>query len=82
MTNKYLLAQETISKKELSNLSNWLLQNNRLTKGKLTLKFEKNFSKYVGSKYSIFVNSGSSANLLMVSALIESNKLKNKREII
>ena len=78
MTNKYLLARETISKKELSGLSKWILKNNKLTKGKLTLEFEKKFSRYIGSKYSVFVNSGSSANLLMVSALIETGKLRNK----
>jgi len=34
----------------------------------LTLQFEKEFSKQMGKKYGIFVNSGSSANLLMVTA--------------
>jgi CDP-6-deoxy-D-xylo-4-hexulose-3-dehydrase len=79
---KYTLAHETISKKEIVNLTNWLLKGNQLTKGKLTKKFEKNFSQYIGRKYSIFVNSGSSANLLIVSALVESGLLKNKKAII
>ena len=39
--------------------------------GRTTEQFEHEFSKYVGKKYGIFVNSGSSANLLAVSALIE-----------
>lgn len=75
---KYPLAQDTISKIELQQLSKWLLKGKQLTKGKLTLEFEKKFSKKVGVKNSIFVNSGSSANLLMVSALIESGRIKNK----
>jgi CDP-6-deoxy-D-xylo-4-hexulose-3-dehydrase len=78
----YPLAQETISKKEITLLSKWLLKGEKLTKDKITIEFEKKFSKYINRKYSIFVNSGSSANLLMVSALIASNRLKNKKAII
>ena len=31
----------------------------------LAKKFEKNFSQFIGQKFSTFVNSGSSANLLI-----------------
>ncbi len=79
---KYPLVQDTISKHEIALLSRWLLKGEQLTKGKLTIEFEKQFSKYINRKYSLFVNSGSSANLLMLSALIESNKLKNKKAIV
>ena len=79
---KFPLVQDTISKKEIIALSNWLLKGERLTKGNLTLKFEKKFSEYINRKYSLFVNSGSSANLLMLSALIESNKLKNNKAVV
>lgn len=80
--NNYPLVKNTISKNEIKKLSEWLLKGQKLTKGKLTLKFENNFSKYLNRKYSIFVNSGSSANLLMLSALIESQNLKNKIAIV
>ena len=79
---KYTLAKDTISKKELSNLSKWILKGSKLTKGELTIEFEKKFSKYIGSKYSVFVNSGSSANLLMLYSLLESGRLKNKKAIV
>jgi CDP-6-deoxy-D-xylo-4-hexulose-3-dehydrase len=79
---KYSLAKDTISKDELIKLSKWMVNGNKLTKGKLTIKFEKQFSTFVDRKYSIFVNSGSSANLLMLSALVESGRLKNKRAIV
>jgi CDP-6-deoxy-D-xylo-4-hexulose-3-dehydrase len=79
---KYLLAKDTISKDELIQLSKWMVSGNKLTKGKLTVKFEKKFSNFIGRKYSVFVNSGSSANLLMLSALIESGRLKNKQAIV
>jgi CDP-6-deoxy-D-xylo-4-hexulose-3-dehydrase len=79
---KYTLAKDTISKKELLNLTRWISKGSKLTKGKLTMDFEKKFSRYIGSKYSVFVNSGSSANLLMLYSLLESDRLKNKRAIV
>ena len=80
--NSYPLVKDTISKSEISNLSKWLLKNKKLTKGNLTEKFEKKFSKFIGRKYSVFVNSGSSANLLILSSLVEGKLLKNKKAII
>lgn len=72
------LTDNTISLKDINSLINWLKKNPRLTKGDLTLKFEKIFSKWIKRKYSIFVNSGSSANLLIAQGLIEANMLRNK----
>ena len=40
--------------------------------------FEKNWSKWLGVKYSTFVNSGASANLLAIHILRELNKKKNE----
>jgi len=40
-----------------------------LTYGKNCVKFEKEFAKFVGTKFSVLTNSGSSANLLAVSSL-------------
>jgi CDP-6-deoxy-D-xylo-4-hexulose-3-dehydrase len=37
--------------------------------GQRVLEFEKEYAEYVGSKYCVMVNSGSSANLLMVAAM-------------
>ena len=47
------------------------------TAGKKVGKFEKKFSKFIGNKFGIMVNSGSSANLLALSIL--SNPLLNNR---
>lgn len=76
------LVKDTISFEDVKKLSDWLLTNPRLTKGQLTVDFEKAWSAWNGNKYSIFVNSGSSANLLMVYALITAKKLKNKKVIV
>ena len=40
-----------------------------LTCGKHTADFERSLARYVGTRGSVFVNSGSSANLLALSAL-------------
>jgi CDP-6-deoxy-D-xylo-4-hexulose-3-dehydrase len=49
-----------------------------LTAGKYAQAFERDFSKFFGSRYCLLVNSGSSANLLAVSALM-SPLLKERR---
>ncbi len=56
-----------------------------LTYGKYAIKFEKEFAKFNNVKYSVLTNSGSSANLLAVSALKSyklKNPLKNNDEVI
>ena len=40
-----------------------------LTNGPYVRKFEEDWSKWLGVKYSVFVNSGSSANLLSMAIL-------------
>ena len=42
-----------------------------LTQSKNVLKFEKSWSKWLGVKYSVFVNSGSSANMISINILIK-----------
>ena len=39
------------------------------------MKFERNFSKYIGTKYGVATNSGTSANILALDTLIKSGKL-------
>ena len=46
-----------------------VLLSRKLTMSEITKKFENTFAKFVGSKYALMVNSGSSANLLAVSSL-------------
>jgi CDP-6-deoxy-D-xylo-4-hexulose-3-dehydrase len=54
----------------------------KLTKGKLTEELEKKWSKKIGSKYSVFVNSGSSSILLTLATLVHTNRLKNNKIVI
>jgi len=55
------------------------LLSKQTTMGTKVKKFEKKFSEYIKNKYSLMVNSGSSANLLSLSIL--SNPLLGKKQI-
>lgn len=54
---------------EMVELANWLYSSPRFTMGPVTEEFEKKFADYIGTKYCVMVNSGSSANLLAVASL-------------
>ena len=54
----------------------------RLSQGKKVQRFETEFSKYVGSKHGIAVNSGSSANLLALASLVKSKRVPIGSEVI
>jgi len=53
-----------------------------LTQSNKVKEFENKWSKWLGVKHSVFVNSGSSANFITISALKILNKNKKKNEII
>ena len=60
-----------------------VLLSSKITMSEITKKFENYFSKFVGCKYSLMVNSGSSANLLAANALInpKKRKIESRRSI-
>ena len=64
------LAKDTIDKKDIDELIAWLETYPRLTKGPTTVEFEEKWSNWLGVKHSTFVNSGSSAILMALQALI------------
>lgn len=76
------LVNNTIDTDDIDALIEWLKTNPRLTKGQITVELEEKWSKYLGKKYSVFVNSGSSANLAMFYSLLLSNRLKNKKVVV
>ena len=63
--------ENNITKKDVDSVINFLRKNKLriFTQSQKVLKFEKNWSKWLGVKYSVFVNSGSSANLLTLQAV-------------
>ena len=64
----YKLASTTWDKDELV-IANKILASSNLTMGKNVKEFESKFASYIGTKYAVMFNSGSSANLAIVTAL-------------
>ena len=62
-----------------------VLSSKHITMSKITKNFEKRFAKKIGCKYALMTNSGSSANLLAVSTIVNplfKNKLKSGDEVL
>jgi CDP-6-deoxy-D-xylo-4-hexulose-3-dehydrase len=78
------LVSDTINKDDINSLIEWLSQDEipRLTKGDLTVELENKWANKIGTKYSVFVNSGSSSILLTLAALKHTNRLKNNKIVV
>ena len=64
----YPLASTTWDSEEVQAATR-LLESNQLTMGVEVQKFEEDFAHYIGARYAVMFNSGSSANLGMLAAL-------------
>ncbi len=73
---KWPLMKETIRIFDKIGICKFILFNNKYSKGKHVLQFEREWSTWLGTEYSVFVNSGSSANLILVEAVKERYNLK------
>jgi len=62
--------------KTSKDLAVFILQTKRLSFGEECQKFEKTFSIWQGRRFCSFVNSGSSANLALIQALLNIGKIK------
>lgn len=82
VAKKYLLAEQTISPEELCEVADWLRTNPWLTQGPLVKEFEREWAQWQGTKHALFVNSGSSANLLMYYAPLVAGRLRNLKIIV
>ncbi len=78
------LVSDTIDREDACGIINWLNQKElpQLTKGPLTKEYEEKFSNWLGTTNSVFVNSGSSAILLGLTALKFGGKLKNNKIVV
>jgi CDP-6-deoxy-D-xylo-4-hexulose-3-dehydrase len=79
---RYALAENTITRDDLQELITWLQTDPWLTQGELVFEFERQWAKWLGVAHATFVNSGSSANLLMYYALRLSDSLRNNRIVV
>jgi CDP-6-deoxy-D-xylo-4-hexulose-3-dehydrase len=85
MDYKFPLATATWGQEEIDVMQK-VIASGMFTMGANVQAFERDFAEYVGSKHCVMVNSGSSANLLMVGALFYSKnpdcRLKRGDEVI
>jgi CDP-4-dehydro-6-deoxyglucose reductase, E1 len=79
MRFKYPLAEFSWDQAEVDAMQR-LIAAGTFTMGAHVQEFEHRFSEYVGSRYCVMVNSGSSANLLMVAALFYTRNAALKLE--
>lgn len=68
MSKPYPLATTTWDDKEIAAIQS-VIASGMYSMGPRVAQFEREFAQYVGSRYCVMCNSGSSANLLMVAAL-------------
>ena len=76
------LVDDTIDKNDIENLISWLRTYPRLTQGPKTVEFEKKWANYIGTNESVFVNSGSSAILVVLQTLLEAEKIRKGDTIV
>jgi len=55
---RWCLAQDTIDRQDIDHLIEWLRTYPRLTKGAVTVEFERQWSEWLGRPYSVHCNSG------------------------
>lgn len=83
MSFRFQLASSTWGEEEKKAMLR-VIESGLFTMGEEVAAFEKQFAQYIGSRYCVMVNSGSSANLLMTAALFyrKENPLQHGDEVI
>lgn len=76
------LQENILEEKDIAELVDFIRTTKRFTQFNVVKKFEEAWSKWQGCKYSVYVNSGSSANLIMISLMKELRGWKDGDEII
>lgn len=79
---KWPLMRNNITLGDRFQLAKFVLTSDRFTNGKKVREFESKWSQWLGSKHSLYVSSGSTANLLLLSAVKELYGLKNGDKVL
>ncbi len=76
------LMKDCITDKDKRRMLDFIATSNRYTNGPRVRQFEQEWSAWLGCKYSLFVSSGSTANLLLVSAIKEKYNLQRGDKVL
>lgn len=79
---KWPLMKNTLSFMDRVKLAKFVLTSDKFTQGAKVKQFEDEWSKWLGCKYSLFVTSGSTANFLLVAAVMEKYGLQPGDKVI
>jgi len=76
------LMKDCITAEDKKAMIDFIESTNRFTNGPMVKKFEQEWSEWLGCKHSLFVSSGSTANLLLVAAIKEKYNLKDGDKVL
>jgi CDP-6-deoxy-D-xylo-4-hexulose-3-dehydrase len=79
---RWPLMGETITLGDRLRMAHFALTAPKFTNGEKVKKFEKEWNEWLGSKHSLYVSSGSTANFLLVAAVKELYGLKNGDKVL
>jgi CDP-4-dehydro-6-deoxyglucose reductase, E1 len=78
----WLLMKDTISFMDKFEMIKFILTTKKFTNGEKVKEFENKWNQWLGSSYSLFVSSGSTANLLLLDAVKEKYNLKDGDKVL
>jgi CDP-4-dehydro-6-deoxyglucose reductase, E1 len=76
------LQENALTRADLDALVNFIRSARKLTQGPQIRQFEQQYASWQGTKYTVMVNSGSSANLLLIQAVKEMRRWKDGDEVL
>lgn len=76
------LMKDCFTEDDRKSLVDFIQSSTRYTNGPKVVEFEKKWSEWLGVDYSLFVSSGSTANLLLMSAVITKFGLKKDDKVL
>lgn len=79
---KWQLMDNAISFSDRFRLAKFCLSTNKFTNGEKVKALEYEWNEWLGSKHSLFVSSGSTANFLLVASIIEKYNLKKNDKVL
>lgn len=82
MKYKWPLMKETITNSDRFEMIKFITTAKKFTNGEKVKKFESDWNEWLGSKHSLFVSSGSTANFLLLAAVKEYFGLKNGDKVL
>jgi CDP-6-deoxy-D-xylo-4-hexulose-3-dehydrase len=74
--------KDTVTFSERFKIAKFALTTKKFTRGEQCLAFEKEWNSWLGSKHSLFVSSGSTANFLLVAAVMEKYGLRPGDKVV